>query len=229
TVQAADEAGRLVLAIASLRVRPVNPAALAADTGTDPVYYGLDWQNAAVSTGAGGAHWACLGTELPGLEHYPDLATLLTAVTAGKPLPELVAVSCQGAGATVPARARELLTGVLATVRDWLHDERLASSRLVLVTEGAAGPDFADVAGASVWGLIRAAQAEHPGRFVLADLPDGFENWPLLASAVAADEPQLAIRDGVVLVPRLAKRPPNDDEIAPSLTDGTVLVTGGTG
>jgi NAD(P)-dependent dehydrogenase (short-subunit alcohol dehydrogenase family)/acyl carrier protein len=230
TVQAADESGRLVLAIDSLRVRPVNPAALSADAGSDPVYYGLDWVNAAVTTGANAAHWACLGTELAGLEHYPDLATLLTAVTAGKPVPELVAVPCQGGGATVPARARELLTGVLALLRDWLHDERLTSSRLVLVTEGAAGPDFADVAGASIWGLVRAAQAEHPGRFVLADLPDGFDNWPLLASAVAADEPQLAIRDGAVLVPRLAKRPLNTDETAPAgLADGTVLVTGGTG
>ena len=207
SVTAADESGQLVFGIDSLRVRPVNRAALAAaDTGAEPVCYGLDWVNAAVTSGAGGARWACVGAPVGGLEHYPDLATLLAAVAAGKPAPDLVAVSCQGGGAAVPDRVRELLGGVLGVLRDWIHDERLASSRLVLLTEGAAGPDFADVAGGSVWGLVRSAQAEHPGRFVLADLPDGFDDWPLLASAVAADELQLAVHEGAVLVPRFARR-----------------------
>ena len=32
---------------------------------------------------------------------------------------------------------------------------------------GLAGEDVADLAGAAVWGLVRSAQAEHPGRVVL--------------------------------------------------------------
>jgi hypothetical protein len=61
----------------------------------------------------------------------------------------------------------------LALVQQWLADERFASSRLVLVTRGAvaAAPDedVPDLAAAAVWGLLRAAQAEHPERFVLVD------------------------------------------------------------
>jgi acyl transferase domain-containing protein/acyl carrier protein len=230
SVAAADESGQLVFGIDSLRVRTINRAALTADTGTEPVSYGLDWVNLAVTTGAAGARWACVGAPVGDLEHYPDLAGLLAMIGVDRPAPDLVAVSCQSAGSAVPGRARELLGGVLGVLRDWIHDERLASSRLVVLTEGAAGPDFADVAGGSVWGLVRSAQAEHPGRFVLADVPDGFDEWPLLASAVAADELQLAVREGTVLVPRLVRRQPVEPPAEPAgLAEGTVLVTGGTG
>ncbi|WP_436764560.1 SpnB-like Rossmann fold domain-containing protein, partial [Streptosporangium sp. V21-05] len=61
----------------------------------------------------------------------------------------------------------------LGVVRGWLAEERFASSRLVLVTRGAVavseGEDV-DPARAAVWGLVRAAQAEQPGRFVLLDV-----------------------------------------------------------
>lgn len=56
-------------------------------------------------------------------------------------------------------------------LKAWLADERLSGSRLVVVTRGAAavagGPDLVDLAGAAVWGLVRAAQSEHPGRLLL--------------------------------------------------------------
>ena len=43
---------------------------------------------------------------------------------------------------------------------------------LVMVTRGAvglAGQDVTDLGGAAVWGLVRSAQSEHPGRIVLVD------------------------------------------------------------
>ena len=43
------------------------------------------------------------------------------------------------------------------------------------------GEDVTDLAGAAVWGLVRSAQTEHPGRIVLVDT-DG----PLDADAIAA-------------------------------------------
>ncbi|MBV9824004.1 MAG: SDR family NAD(P)-dependent oxidoreductase [Actinobacteria bacterium] len=233
TVAAADEAGRLVLGIDSLRVRAVNRAALASgEREHESLSYGVDWKNAALTTGAGGARWACVGAPVDGLEHYPDLATLLTAVAAGKPAPDLVAVRCDSAGTGLPARLRELLTDTLATLRDWIHDERLTGTRLVLLTDGAAGPEPTDIAAGAVWGLVRSAQAEHPGRFVLADVAADFSDWALLASAVAADELQLVVRDGALLVPRLERRQPAElTELSDgtALADGTVLVTGGTG
>ncbi|WP_405084868.1 SDR family NAD(P)-dependent oxidoreductase [Microbispora sp. NBC_01389] len=57
---------------------------------------------------------------------------------------------------------------VLALAQRWLAEERFADAKLVVVTRGAEG----DPGQAAVWGLIRAAQAEHPGRFVLVDVDD---------------------------------------------------------
>jgi len=45
---------------------------------------------------------------------------------------------------------------------------------LVLLTRGAVsvGTEAPDLAGAAVWGLVRSAQSENPGRFVLLDTDD---------------------------------------------------------
>ncbi|MFC6697880.1 SDR family NAD(P)-dependent oxidoreductase [Streptomyces thermocoprophilus] len=61
------------------------------------------------------------------------------------------------------------------------------------------------MAQAAVWGLVRTAQAENPGRFTLIDI-DGSEGGArALAAALAAEEPQLAVRDGRALVARLRR------------------------
>ena len=99
---------------------------------------------------------------------------------------------------------------VLELVQDWLAEERLASARLVLVTAGAVaarpGEGVADLAGAAVWGLVRSAQSENPGRLVLADLPPagGPEVLEVLAAGMGSGEPELAVRDGAVYGRRLA-------------------------
>jgi len=52
------------------------------------------------------------------------------------------------------------------------------SGVLVVLTRGAVGlpgEDVADLAGAAVWGLVRSAQAEHPGRVVLVDSDGSLE------------------------------------------------------
>ena len=93
---------------------------------------------------------------------------------------------------------------------------------------------ISDLGHAAVWGLVRSAQAEHPDRFVLVDVDvDGGITDHYLAAAVATGEPQLAIRDGAVLVPRLARATETtaDRATVDSSWDerGTVLITGGTG
>src|SRR5207247_152461 len=81
------------------------------------------------------------------------------------------------------------------------------------VTQGAvaaAAGELPDPALAAVWGLVRSAQSEHPGRFALVDL-DGSEASAAALErvlAASADEPQLALRDGAALVPRLARLGP---------------------
>ncbi|MCP3804692.1 SDR family NAD(P)-dependent oxidoreductase [Allokutzneria sp. A3M-2-11 16] len=105
---------------------------------------------------------------------------------------------------------------VLGVVQEWLagSDE----SPLVVRTEGvAADPDVA-----AVWGLVRSAQSEHPGRFVLVDGPAS-----AVGAAVATGEPQIVVRDGELFAPRLVRAavPENTDWTV----SGTALITGGTG
>nr|WP_301184702.1 type I polyketide synthase [Streptomyces niphimycinicus] len=73
-----------------------------------------------------------------------------------------------------------------------------------------AGDGGLDVAGAAVCGLVRSAQAENPGRFLLVDLdPDSEPLEESVRSAVAwaahLDEPQVALRAGRLRVPRLMR------------------------
>ena len=62
------------------------------------------------------------------------------------------------------------------------------------------GEDVSDLAGAAVWGLVRSAQTENPGRIVLVD-SDGAVD---VAAVIAAGEPQVVVRAGVVYTARLA-------------------------
>lgn len=90
--------------------------------------------------------------------------------------------------------------------------ERLAQGTeapLVAVTRGAVaargGDTVDDLDQAAVWGLVRSAQTENPGRFVLLDTDGTQASSEALSAALTTGEPQLALRDGEVLVPRLAR------------------------
>ncbi|MFJ6485054.1 SDR family NAD(P)-dependent oxidoreductase, partial [Streptomyces sp. NPDC091682] len=109
---------------------------------------------------------------------------------------------------------------VLSALQEWLASEQPAGARLVVVVPG-------DLAGAAVSGLVRAAESENPGRFLLVDLGDGGE-LPL-AEVLAAGEPHVRVREGDVHVARLARLRPDVGVVESPLGDGTVLVTGGTG
>ncbi|WP_214444389.1 SpnB-like Rossmann fold domain-containing protein, partial [Mycobacterium tuberculosis] len=59
-------------------------------------------------------------------------------------------------------------SSVLDVLQSWLT--RDGAGVLVVMTRGAValpGEDVTDLAGAAVWGLVRSAQTEHPGRIVL--------------------------------------------------------------
>ncbi|HWX45575.1 MAG TPA: SDR family NAD(P)-dependent oxidoreductase, partial [Solirubrobacteraceae bacterium] len=109
-------------------------------------------------------------------------------------------------GECVVLEVEDGLAGVLGLVQGWLGDERSAGSRLVLVTRGAVavkvGEGVEGLAQSPVWGLVRSAESENPGRFVLVDV-DGSESPGVLDAALACGESQLAVRDGVVLAARL--------------------------
>ncbi|KAA2257253.1 SDR family NAD(P)-dependent oxidoreductase [Solihabitans fulvus] len=120
----------------------------------------------------------------------------------------------------------------LRAIQSWLAEDRPADAPLTLVTTGAVAAlpaESPDPAGASAWGLVRSAQSEHPGRFVLVDLDDDEASRRALPSAVATGEPQFAIRAGQASVPRLARAQSTVDTSVSWNPDGTVLITGGTG
>jgi NADP-dependent 3-hydroxy acid dehydrogenase YdfG/acyl carrier protein len=121
---------------------------------------------------------------------------------------------------------------VLGVLQQWLGGEE--AGVLVVVTRGAvavAEGESADPAVAAVWGLVRSAQAEEPGRVVLADV-DSEVAADALAVVVEAGEPQVAVRGGEVLVPRVIRSAepavvlPESAVLDPA---GAVLITGGTG
>ncbi|MGW9598704.1 type I polyketide synthase [Streptomyces albidoflavus] len=127
-----------------------------------------------------------------------------------------------------PERVHSAATRVLALVQEWLADERGAGTPLVLVTCGAHGGG--DVAADAVWGLVRSAQSEHPGRFVLVEADRSLSSVEV-AGIVASGEAQVWVRGEEVRVPRLARvRVEGEVRTGSAFSGrGVVLVTGGTG
>ena len=144
---------------------------------------------------------------------YANFDELARAVEQGTQAPATVLVCLapigSGGSAERPLeRAHTTAHETLGLMQSWLADERFAASRLVVITHNAVaarpGEDV-ELSAAPVWGLVRAAQAEDPGRVVLVDLDGERASCEALPGALATDEPQLAIREGTVSVARLAR------------------------
>ncbi|MFD7735617.1 type I polyketide synthase, partial [Kitasatospora phosalacinea] len=248
SVHCADGTGSPVFSAESLSVRP---APQPVQESADDSLLVLNWVPAgAAPVRRGGRGWAVVGADAVGLAAalersgagavHADLASLRAALAAGAPSPELVVVPClpaAGDGSGI-AGVHAAVHRMLALVQGWLDEELLDGSRLAVVTRGAmaTGPDdpaVTDLAAAAVWGLVRTAEVENPGRAMLVDLAGG-EDAEALAAAFALDEHQVALRGDRVLVPRLA-RAADDPTVwpapaaGPELSSGTVLLTGGTG
>ncbi|MBA8927813.1 acyl transferase domain-containing protein/nucleoside-diphosphate-sugar epimerase/acyl carrier protein [Kutzneria viridogrisea] len=207
TLAMTDTTGAPVISVRALVARPVSAEQLG---GNDSLFR-LDWTP--IHPGTVDAPAAAVLDAAA-----PDLTTVDIAEVAVLPLPV-------GTG-EVPDLARRTVREVLDLLRAWLSRPELATSTLVIATHGAvsvAGEDLRDLPGAAVWGLVRSAQAEHPGRFVLVDTDDVSS----AAALVALGEPELAVRQGQVSVPRLVRTGSDADSTWDP--DGTVLITGGTG
>ncbi|MFI9824556.1 alpha/beta fold hydrolase [Streptomyces sp. NPDC052013] len=161
-------------------------------------------------------------------DRHAGLEALERAVAEGAPPPRVVVTAVDTPFGATPAAVREAAARAVSLLRDWSVCQVSDDATLVVVTRAAvaAGDEVPDAAQAAVWGVVRAAQAERPGRFLLLDVDadgGGEQDW---AALLGLDEPQLAVRGTRVLVPRLVRvsGPPAD---GPKLDpDGTVLVTG---
>ncbi|MFF9091336.1 SDR family NAD(P)-dependent oxidoreductase, partial [Streptomyces sp. NPDC014991] len=241
--QAADETGDLVLTMDSLVSLPVSAEQLgAAAGGNQDALFAVDWVPLPAAEGVTAAP-----TWVPAAD-----ADAVRALADRESVPAAAILDACSDGAD----AQTLTCRVLEVLQAWLTTPGLEAARLVVATRGAvpAGGDatVTDPAGAAVWGLVRAAQAENPDRVVLADLDPATATGagPVLARLLATGEPQLAVRGTTLSAPRLVRADQTDtttagpagatdtatDAAAPAAgpapafdPDGTVLITGGTG
>ncbi|MEW2119044.1 SDR family NAD(P)-dependent oxidoreductase [Streptomyces sp. NPDC005474] len=86
------------------------------------------------------------------------------------------------------------VSDALTVVRDFLADAEQAGKVLVVVGSGS----DTDPVVAGVWGLVRSAQSEHPGRIVLVDSDGG-----PVDGVAGLGEPQLRLREGELFAPRV--------------------------
>ena len=245
SIQIADAVGRMVLTTRSLAVREVSSAQLDTIAVQDLLH---------------AVQWTPIAAQAQGISPV-DAETLADGDVFDSWLqnqdvtvPEVVvfdrAAVVAGADQDVPSRVRDSTHEMLRVVQAWLGGLRCAASTLVVVTRGAvgqAGRDVTDLAGSAVWGLVRSAQSEAPGRIILVDNDADELTADGLAAVIASGEPQVVIRGGVVHAARLTRLPvPARDtgkvvRTVPAdlprpvsgaggvVSAGTVLVTGGTG
>ncbi|MFF4255935.1 type I polyketide synthase [Streptomyces sp. NPDC001663] len=249
-----DAEGHPLASVDSLVRRPVAAGQLAAARGTERgALYTLEWRPVAAPgghTGSGSVGGpSASGQERPpvltlhaspadplanGADTYPDLDALTAHLDAGGPVPDVVLAPLAPLGTDPAEGMQSAAEHALTLAQAWPPDERLDGTRLALVTRGAVaaapGDEVSDLPHAAAWGLIRTAQTENPDRFVLLDLDDQGADPRSVAAALATGEPQLALRGGQLLVPRLARQAaPSRPAPTPWSADGTVLITGGTG
>ncbi|MEU0539185.1 type I polyketide synthase [Nocardia sp. NPDC005978] len=212
-----DSTGRIVAA-GTLQVRTISTTKLATRglSGRQDSLFGVDWLSVPVQrarySGRPG-DWAVVGGQPLGVHGdalpvtYPDLRTLYAAMDVeGAEPPKVVVLSrvadSAGAepGAHPSAAVRAELADMLGTIQTWLADERFAETKLVVLSRGvqavAAAEDVSDLAGATVWALVRSAQSEHQDRILQLDLDEAGISLDQLATALQTDEPELALRRG---------------------------------
>ncbi|MFE2571090.1 type I polyketide synthase, partial [Streptomyces mirabilis] len=250
-----DEQGRLVATVDSLTYREIPEELFASATsGAADALLRVEWVAAVTDELARPVSWAVLGDD-----GFEDLATIGKAAESGLPVDAVLVPWAFPDGGGSSGALHDGTRRAVTLVREWLADERLADTRLVVVTRGAvaAGVDRGndpaepiDLAAAAVRGLLRSARSEAADRIVLVDA-DPYGDPPrssqddgrdpaddavlgvpsaLLTSLLASEELDAAVRRGQLLVPRLARVAPAAVPTAAALDPvGTVLVTGGGG
>ncbi|MGH3375541.1 MAG: type I polyketide synthase, partial [Actinoallomurus sp.] len=229
-IDLADERGEPVARVEKVAFRPVDQAELEGTqrSGSRSLFQ-VDWAVVAEGTRGGTERVAVLGAFDGTGERFADLDALERALADGGPVPDVVLAGIEAGTGDAAEAARSVAGDTLGLLQRWLASEWLTDARLVVVTRGgvAVAGEAPDLVQAPVQGLVRSAQSEHPGRFVLVDLDGG--DAPDWASLAGLDEPQLAVRQGRLLAPRLVRADEPREPLPRIDPDGTVLVTGGTG
>ena len=211
----ADAAGNPVATVGSLAMRQVSAELL---TERRPLYESLfqvDWVPLTGGSEPDTQAWAVLGpdphklgvqlgTSGP-LKSYVDIDAL--SAEGGTPPEVVFAPLVPDRAADLPAAVRAATGLALETVQRWLTEDTLEGAKLVFVTSGAVAHrgEVTDLANAAVWGLVRSAQAENPGRFLLVDVDGTEASFAAIPGALSTGEPQLSLRDGEPHAARLVR------------------------
>ncbi|UTP36999.1 SDR family NAD(P)-dependent oxidoreductase [Streptomyces rapamycinicus NRRL 5491] len=255
-----DATGAPVASVESLVVREVAAERFASGsraTSGDGSLFRADWDVFSAARGgnptADGVSTALIGTDraraaelltASGVEYaeYTGVDALIAAVDEGVAVPDVVWAWC-GADPAGPDAgnladaAHKATHRALALVQSWLAEDRFDGARLVVVTSDAVatgpGESVAGLSNAAVWGLLRSAATENPGRIQLVDIDRHAESATAAAgvvtAAIAADEREVALRVGQGLVPRLARNAAGRVLEAPAGTSAWKLGTTGGG
>ncbi|MEV5647451.1 SDR family NAD(P)-dependent oxidoreductase [Nocardia sp. NPDC052254] len=233
-VAAVDSDGNPILSVDAVMMRRNDAKEFRRGLSEDETgLYRVQWEPLAAAADRQAPRLAVLAdSAVPGIDvSFASVADLVAA----EHVPSAVVWRVPASGADDPAAVRAGVHRMLAMLQSWLAEERLSDARMVVVTTDGAGlpGEAPDLVAAAVWGLVRSAQSENPGRFVLLD-EDPAEPLAIdrIAAVLASGEPQTAVRGTGILVPRLTRAPGGAGEpnaAPPMLGDGAVLITGGTG
>ncbi|MGA7055404.1 MAG: beta-ketoacyl synthase N-terminal-like domain-containing protein, partial [Mycobacterium sp.] len=200
SIELADGLGLPVLSVASMVARPVTDQQLLAavsQSGPDGLFEVI-WSAQPSDTvqPVSVCPWGATDLE-------KDLEKDLETAVAE---PSAVVFESPSVVGDVLGQVYEATRAVLTVLQSWLSADRAGT--LVVATRGAmalAREDVTDLAGAAVWGLVRSAQTEHPGRIVLvdSDSPLGDPVDDAVAAVLATGEPQVLLRGGTVYTARV--------------------------
>ncbi|MDC0773288.1 type I polyketide synthase [Streptomyces sp. HD] len=214
TLDAADAAGRPVVSIGSLVLRPLSPERLREGAPVlDDALFTTRWVplEGTGETAPDLATCVLVGEPVPGAwRHHPDLEAYAAAVADGKEAPDgTVLARCPQDTADDPAEAARVgAEWALDLLQQWLGDDRLADCHLVIGTQYAAATGSGEPLGlahSAVAGLVRSAQTENPDRITLVDFDDAAPDPAHIAAALHHAEPEVAVRQGMLYARRLTR------------------------
>ncbi|WP_206311634.1 type I polyketide synthase [Streptomyces sp. DASNCL29] len=192
SITAVDHEGTLVFRAGRLLTRPfARPG-----TGAVPAdsLFTVDWVPLPEPGPAADREWAVL--DGPEADHGLGVP----AFTEPSAVPPGMSIVLTAADASAPHRILAAVQAVIAADRP---------EPLMVLTHHAVAVRPSDEPvpdRAAVWGLLRTAQSEHPGRFVLLD-SDRPVTTADLRDALATGEPQVALRGADRYAPRLTRWP----------------------
>nr|WP_269440761.1 type I polyketide synthase [Micromonospora tarapacensis] len=234
-LDATDPAGRAVIAMSGLALRPFEPGDVTTGRSGQQVYR-VAWHPSTARTGTAPATCVLLTDPTGGLTGTAEAALRAAGLDVRHPgddtTADVVVLPVGGDDPVTPDGVRTALTAVLRLIQARVADERQPVARFVVVTRHAVltgEQKTVDPLGASVHGLVRSAQAEHPDNVLLADVDDDPASWAAVVRYAAGPggEPEITVRSGTVTVPRLE---PVAAPAGPATEwTGTVLVTGASG